>query len=91
MRFLWAGIGPGHHTGYGIMTREFTGRMPSYAVDHQEDAALRVRPVAVLVALAEESSVGRCAGCPGHDRLQFRRTNATTKTRNATTNGVCHW
>ena len=26
-RILWAGIGPGHATGYGLMTREFTRRI----------------------------------------------------------------
>lgn len=37
-RILWAGIGPGHATGYGLMTREFTRRFT--ALGHEVVIAL---------------------------------------------------
>lgn len=43
MRILWAGIGPGHATGYGLMTREFTRRFRD--AGHEVVLALFGEPV----------------------------------------------
>jgi hypothetical protein len=62
----------------------------TYTVHHQEDAAFLVDPVAILVAVAQESGIG--SGAAVHrlrSELRLAKTKTTTNARTAITNGVC--
>ena len=43
---------------HGGLGRQLAGRLAAHSIHHQEDAALGVDPVAVLVALAHQAGIG---------------------------------